>query len=146
MLPREVEAELSKLLERRDFIEYFKYALAQEAAQVLATNDQRIQSVFLFEESSNPDAETEDYPLSMDLSVHLLALVTSASAALEAFVFSLDRALTEVLCTLPSSDFSRRSSFLNVLPITESEVEEGQGYAILLSSIYARPLKIWERV
>ncbi len=145
ILPREQDVELSKLLERRDFVDYLKHALAQEIAQVLASNDQRIQSIYLFEESTNPDAETEDYLSSVDLTVHLLALVTSATAALEAFIASLDRALTEALSELPSSEFSRRTSFLDVLPVTESDVEQGQGYAILLSSIYARPLKIWER-
>ncbi len=145
MLPREQDTELTKLLERRDFVDYLKHALAQEVAQVLASNDQRIRSVHLFEESSNPDAETEDYLSSVDLTIHLLTLVTSASAALEAFISSLDRALTELLCELPSSEFSGRTSFLDILPVTESDVEKGQGYAILLSSIYARPLKIWER-
>lgn len=144
MLPDQ-DAELTKLLERRDFVDYLKHALAQEIAQILASNDQRIRSVYLFEESSNPDAETEDYLPFVDLTIHLLALVTSTSAALEAFISSLDRALTEVLCELPSNEFSGRTSFLDVLLVTESDVEQGQGYAILLSSFYARPLKIWER-
>ena len=145
LLPREQDAELAKLFERRDFVEYFKYTLAQEVAQVIATYDQRVQAVYLFEESANPDAETEDYLLSMDLTIHLLALVTSASAAHEAFVTSLDRSLTEVLSELPSKAFARRTSFLNVVPVTKNDIEEGRGYAVLLSSIYARPLKIWQR-
>ncbi|MGB3717284.1 MAG: hypothetical protein WA996_22910, partial [Candidatus Promineifilaceae bacterium] len=100
---------------------------------------------YLFEETANPDAETEDYLSIVDLTIHLLASVTSASAALEAFVTSVDRALTEVLCELPSNAFSRRTSILNVIPITEIDIEEGRGYAVLLSSIYARPLRIWQR-
>jgi hypothetical protein len=145
MLPRDKDAELGKLLERRDFVDYLKHALAQEVAQVIASYDQRVQAVYLFEESTNPDAETEDYLPSMDLTLHLLALVTSASAAFESFVSSLDRALTEVLLELPSREFARRTSFLDVLPVTEHDINQGQGYAKLLSSIYARPLKIWER-
>jgi hypothetical protein len=145
LLPREQDVELAKLFERRDFVDYFKYALAQEVAQVIATYDQRVQAVYLFEESANPDAETEEYLQFVDLTIHLLALVTSASAALDAFVASLDRALTEVLSELPSDAFARRVSFLDILPVTESDIEEGRGYAVLLSSIYARPLKIWQR-
>lgn len=146
MSRREQDTELPKLLEHRGFVDYLKHAVGQEVAEVLAANDQRVQSVFLFEESTNPDAETDDYLSSGDLTVHLLALVTSPSAALEAFVSSLDRALAELLCELPSKEFARRTSFLDVLPITERDVQEGKGYAVLLSSIYARPLKIWERV
>jgi hypothetical protein len=141
----EQEAELAILLERRNFVEYFKYALAQEVAQMIATYDQHVQAVYLFEESANPDAETEDYLSTVDLTIHLLASVTSSSAALEAFVTSLDRALTEVLCELPSKAFTRRTAFLNVIPITENDIEEGRGYAVILSSIYARPLRIWQR-
>jgi hypothetical protein len=142
---REQDGELANLFERRDFVEYFKHALALEVSQVIATYDQRVQAVYLFDESANPDADTEDYPSFVDLTIHLLALVTSASAALEAFVNSLDRTLTEVLSELPSNAFARRTSFLNVIPINESDIDEGRGYAVLLSSIYARPLKIWQR-
>lgn len=142
---REKDAQLAKLLERRDFIDNFRHALAQEIAQVIATHDQRVQAVYIFEESANPDAETEEYTQFVDLTIHLLALVTSASAALDAFVASLDRALTEVLSELPSNAFSIRNSFLNIIPITESDIEERRGNAVLLPSIYARPLKIWQR-
>ena len=137
--------DLAILFERRDFVDYFKYALAHEVAQVIATYDQRVQAVYLFEESANPDSETEDLLLSVDLTIHLLALVTSATAALKAFVLSLDRTLTEALSELPSNAFARRTAFLNVVPITRDDVEQRRGYAILLSSIYAPPLKIWQR-
>jgi hypothetical protein len=139
------EAELSVLLQRRDFVEYFKYALAQEVSQVIGSYDQQVQAIYLFEESGNPDSETEDYSPAIDLTVHLLTRVSSASAALEAFVTSLDRVLTEVLRELPSDAVVRRTSFLNVIPVTEKDIAEGHGYAVLLSSIYARPLQVWRR-
>ena len=62
----EQEAALEILLKRKDFSEYFKYALAQEVAQVLGAYDQLVESVYLFEESDNPDddrlAEEPDPP------------------------------------------------------------------------------------
>ena len=139
------EADLEILLKRRDFAEYFKYALAQDAAQVIGTYDQQVQAVYLFEESGNPDAATEEYISAIDLTLHLLTRVTSASAALEAFVASFDRALTEVLRQLPSDMVANRKSFLNVIPVTEKDIAEGRGYAVLLTSIYARPLQVWQR-
>jgi len=143
--PRDWKNDLAKLLARRDFVSYFNDALSLEVAKVIASYDKRVQAVYLFNESANPDAQTEDYPSSIDLTIHLLTLVTSASAALDAFITSLDRTLTEVLNDLPSEQFAGRTSYLNVLPITEADIEERRGYAVLLSSIYARPLKIWQR-
>lgn len=145
LLPWEQDLELAKLLEHRDFVDYFKYTLAQEVAQVIATYDQRVQAVYIFEESANPDAETEEYTQFVDLTIHLLAIVNSASAVLDAFVASLDRALTEVLSELPSNSFAMRNSFLNIIPITESDIEERRGNAVLLPSIYGRPMRIWKR-
>lgn len=136
--------ELSRLFERRDFIQYFRHALAHEIALVLGTYDQHVQAVYLFDESINPDAETEDYLPQVDLTIHLLLKVTSNSAALGAFITSLDRALTEELREMPGS-FAGYTSFLDVIPITEQAIQERRGYAALLSSIYARPLKVWPR-
>jgi hypothetical protein len=142
---REQEADLATLLQRRDFADYLRHTLAQEVAQVIAAYDRRVLTVYAFEESANPDAQTEDYSPAIDPTIHLLVLVTSASAALEAFITSLDRALTDSLRELPSVTFSRRLSFLDVIPVTQRDVEEGRGYAVLLNSFYARPLKIWQR-
>ena len=146
MMPaRDRQNGLAGLLARPDFTGYFNYALAIEIARVIASYDRLVQSVYLFEESANPDALTEEGPTSRELGIHLLAFVTSASAALEAFVNSLDRTLTVVLNEHPSEAFAGRTSFLNVIPITENDVKERRGYAVLLSSIYARPVKIWQR-
>jgi hypothetical protein len=142
-LPQQNDA-LSRLLERRDFVQYFRHALAHEIARVLATYDQHVQAVYLFDESINPDAETEDYLPHVDLTIHLLLKVTSNSAALGAFITSLDRVLTEELREMPDS-FADYTSFLDVIPITEQAVQERRGFAALLSSIYARPLKVWPR-
>ncbi|MDX1612957.1 MAG: hypothetical protein R3300_01530 [Candidatus Promineifilaceae bacterium] len=142
---RQREHALAELLQRRGFVEHFKAALAQEIAQVIAAHDHNVQSVYLFEESTNPDAETEDYLPLADLTIHLLALVTTPTAALASFTASLDKALTAALGELPAAAFARRSSFLNLLPVTAEDVSEGRGYAVLLSSFYAPPLKIWKR-
>ena len=139
------EAALEILLERRDFLDYFKYALAQETAQVIATYDQQVQAVYIFEETGNPDAETEDYLSATDLTIHILLKVASVTAALDAFISSFDRALTGVLRGLPSNRFAMRKSFLDVIPVTDNDIEENRGYAVLLSSIHARPIKIWSR-
>ena len=77
-LPQQNDA-LSRLLESRDFVQYFRHALAYEVAQVLAIYDQHVQAVYLFDESLNPDAETEDYLPYVDLTIHLLLKVNSTN-------------------------------------------------------------------
>lgn len=145
-LPAKYQAmSLDTVMQRGDFLAYFKYTLAQEIAQVFAAYDQQVQAVYLFDESTNPGSETEDYPAKVDLTIHLLLRVTSASAALESFITSLDRALTDVLRELPSAEFAQRLSFLDAIPVTQKDVESERGYAVLLKSIYAPPLMIWQR-
>ena len=106
---RDRQNDLANLLARRDFVGYFNDALSLEVAKVIASYDQRVQAVYLFNESANPDAQTEEYLSSIDLTIHLLILVTSASAALDAFITSLDRTLTETLIDLPSEQFAGRT-------------------------------------
>lgn len=142
---REKGADLSMLLQRADFMDYFKNAMAQEVAQVMAAFDRRILAVYLFDESANPDAETEDYLAMNDLTIHLLVRVSSTSAALEAFITSLDRALTDALRELPSKSFADRLSFLDVILINNNQAKSDRGYAVLLRSIFAPPVKIWQR-
>jgi hypothetical protein len=145
-LPLQLQnGELAAVFGYPDFVQYFKHALAHEIAQLLATYDQRIQTIYLFDESINPDAETEDHLPHIDLAIHLLLRVTSNSAALETFITSLDRYLTEDLKKMPLAAFAGYTSFLDVIPITESAIQERRGYAVLLSSIYARPLEVWSR-
>jgi hypothetical protein len=81
----------------------------------------------------------------VDATVHLLVLVKSSSAALEAFISALDRALAASLTSLPSPKFTERGSILDVNLLTEKDVESGRGYAVLLSSVFTPPLKIWQR-
>lgn len=133
-----------ELLLRREFVEFFKHGLAMGAGQAISANDQRVQALYLFEESTNPDAETEEN-LPVDMTVHLLVLVESNSAALESFIAALDRALAQAISILPLPMLSGRTSILNVLPITEDDVENGRGYAALLTSVFAPPLRIWQR-
>jgi hypothetical protein len=141
---RQQELGLEDLFQRHDFVNWFKYKLAEGAAHVIAANDQRVLAAYLFEESINPDASTEEYP-SIDATVHLLVKVSTNSAALTAFIGSLDRALVATTLALSEALFAGRSHILNIIPVTEEDVENRRGYAALLSSIFAPPLKIWHR-
>ena len=138
------ELELKRLLRRPDFVDNLKYGLASGVANALSGNNPRVRAVYIYEPSANPDSELgNDMPV--DATVHLLVLVNSSSAALEAFISALDRALAASLTSLPSPKFAERDSILDVNLLTEKDVESGRGYAVLLSSVFTPPLKVWQR-
>lgn len=136
------DTEVSVLLAQPAFLELFKHALASRVAETLARNDASVQAVYTYDPSMNPDSECgADLPV--DLTLHLLVRTTQPSAALEALIASLDRALTEALGTLPSAEFAQRTSFLDVNLLSDEAAQRGTGYAALLSSLFAPPLRIW---
>ncbi len=135
---------LAELLKRADFCDSFKYELALGVAAVLAANDQRVQTAYIYDPSGNPDG-VEGIEVSPDATLYLLVKVSTPSAALDAFVSSVDRALTANLKELPSPLFAQRESILVVSLISEEDMVLRRGCAALLASIFAPPLKIWER-
>jgi hypothetical protein len=138
------EEELKNLLALPAFIDAFVHALAIGIAGALAENDLSVQAVYAHDPSLNPDSESGDV-LSPSGTVHLLVQVTRSSAALEAFIASLDQALTAQLHELPSPKFAQRTSVLDINLLTEEGVRLGTGYAALLSSVFAPPIKVWHR-
>jgi hypothetical protein len=74
-----------------------------------------------------------------------LVQVAKPSAALEVLIVSLDKELTAKLRALPSTRFAERASVLDVNLLTEEDVRLGTGYAVMLSSVFAPPLKVWQR-
>ena len=137
-------SDLASLLRHPDFFDKFKYGLAVGVTDALAANDQHVLAVYVYDPSANPDSESGD-DLPLEATLHLLALVQTPSAALSAFVVSLDQALTASLKALPSALFAQRESVLDVNLITEKDVRLGVGYAALLSSLFAPPIKVWAR-
>ena len=135
---------LAELLKRGDFLDRFKYELVAGVALVLAAHDRRIQAAYVYNPSDNPDG-SEGIEVAQDATLHLLVRVEAVSAALEAFVSSLDRALTARLRELPSPLFAQRRSVLVVDLISEEDIVLRQRWAALLSSVFAPPLKVWER-
>lgn len=135
-----LELELSRPVVR----EAVKDGLARGVARALAAHDAQVQAIYAYDPSANPDSEAgDDRPF--DATVHLLAVVTTPSAALQAFIAALDRALTESLKDLPSPVFQVRESILDINLITRQDVQERKGYAGLLSATFAPAIEIYRR-
>ena len=137
--------DLETLFQQFDFTERFKYNLAVEAAQVLAEADENVLSVYQFGESMNPAIAGGDC-VPVDPCTHLLCLVDSPSAALQAFIDALDRAVTDELTSLPTPCFANLTSALDISLITKEDVAARKGLAALLSSVHAPPLAVWRRI
>ena len=138
----ERSADLAALLCRADFLDYFKYGLASGVARTLAASDPNVQAVYVYDPSTNADSDSgEDMP--QDATVHLLLRVTQSSAALEAYIVALDRALAASLIALPSPRFAQRESILDVNSVSDDDVRRGVNYAGLLAGVFAPPLNIW---
>jgi hypothetical protein len=144
LMPVQQELGLEYLFQHRNFVQNFKYSLAKGVAQTLAQHDKRVRAVYWFEPAANPDVEVGEYFL-VGPTIYLLVLVEAASAALDTFVAVLEQRLIECLKELPSVLFTECRLLLDVNLVTPEAVERRTGLANLLSSIFAPPLKLWER-
>jgi len=136
--------ELKRLLRRPDFVDNLKHGLALGVANALSANDPHVQAVYTYEPSANPDSELGN-DLPVEATVHLLVVVESASASLQSFVAAMDRALTDSLKSWPSPTFAERTSILDINLLTRKDIQQGRGYAALLSSVFAPPIQVWRR-
>jgi hypothetical protein len=138
------EALLELDLRRPAVLESVKDGLAQGVASALAFHEPQVKAVYAYDPSANPDNETgEDRPF--DPVLHLLVLVAAASPALPAFVAELDQALVEILRDVPSLAFQMQESILDVMLLTDEDIQQRIGYGALLSSVFAPAIEIWRR-
>ena len=107
-------------------------------------NDQRVREVYTYDPGLNADSEFGEEP-ALEMTLHLLVLVEAPSAALEAYINALNRALIESLKELPSPMFGQREFILDVSLITAQDVRRGLGSAGLLSAVFTQPIQVWRR-
>lgn len=133
-----------KLLQDPSFLQRFKVGLANGLTASLAAYDHRVLSASLFEGTLNPYSQTA-FCSPAENNTHLLILVSKRSAALCVLATALDQALVrEIQKLLPSLSKQQRLS-LNPIFITEADVMQHKGYAMLLSSTFVPPLTVWKQ-
>jgi len=137
-------ATIEDLFSRYELFDNLKYNIAKGVANTLAANDKQVLAVYFTEPSMNADAESGEYP-PIDVNIHLLILVKTPSAALKTLIASLDKPLVQHLKSKFDLFPAQCNSVLDVMLLTEEEVENNTGYANLLRSIFSPPLKIWQR-
>ena len=142
LVPGRRSAHPAELFERPSFRSAFVQALAIGVAQALAANDQRVVAVYAHVAAPNPGSKVGGEATAL---LHLLVLVTSPSAALEAFVTALNRALSESVSGITGPRFGQSQPLLDINILTEQQVQHGVGLARLLSAVRPRPIMLWQR-
>lgn len=118
-------------------VDVLKHALASGVARALAENDKFVRAVYAYDPAP-PQGAAANHS-----TIHLLVLVAKPSAALEAFIATLDRALVTQLQNL--GHLNPRDSVLDVNLFTPEDVRRGVGYAALLHSMSPPPKQLWQR-
>jgi hypothetical protein len=137
----QTRAELEELTALPGYIGHFLRNLAAGVGAALGANDHRVVAVYAYEAPATrgTDVEPDGAPR-----LHLLVVVTAPSAALEAFIASLNRALGARLSEFPGAQFNLCGPLLDINVVTEAETRQGVGIARLLSAVMP-PIELWQR-
>jgi hypothetical protein len=122
--------------------QYWRHGLAKKVAQRLSEWDEDIQAVYSYDYDATPEdvAFAEGTP---DLLIHLLLKVERKTAALNSLTDAMDRALAHIHAELVGR--SELGHLLDIQVVDHDEVEHRLGFGSLFSSLYHRPLLVWER-
>jgi len=136
------DQKLDDLFHQCHFYTDFKHGLIDSICRTIREFDENAIESYCFDQDANPDCQSGD-DVSLDRTINIILVVESKTAGLQAFITSLDRALTQVLKEFPIPDIASYDSLLNIIPVTQQDIEKRRGYAALLSSVYVPALKVW---
>ena len=92
------------------------------------------------------DATSEDICFGVDRGIepiHVIIQVERKTRALEALVEALDRALVQSYAKLITQ--AELEHILDAQLVDGEDIKKRVGYGALLSSLYRKPLQVWER-
>jgi hypothetical protein len=124
----------------RDMRRAFRHELAREAAVYLGTLDKNVKAVYMAEYDASP--EDVDFEQEGRLTpVNLIVWVTRKTAALDAAVTALDRALVESYDEQISPEHPK--FLVDAQMVDDHDVANRKGYGAMLTSIHMPPLELW---
>jgi hypothetical protein len=121
---------------------YCRYGLAKKVAESIGNLDDNVKAVYTLDYDATPEDRCFSDEAKTSL-IHLIVWVVRRTDALEALVSALDRALVQEYSGM--IDAPELTHLLDVQIVDDGDVEDRKGYGALLSSIYNRPIQIWER-
>lgn len=136
--------KLEQLFRDWAFVQRFRVGLSQGVAKVLAESDERVLAVYLFGDMGVAREQNGESGRP-ELTVQLLVLASTRSAALDALGTALGQALAREVRKLAGPDVYEQKSLLDLTVITEDDVAQRKGLALLFSAAFNPPLAIWMR-
>jgi hypothetical protein len=122
---------------------YCLYSIAKQVAKTIGSLDGNVRAVYTFDYDATPEDECLSEVVRGAPLVHLLVWTQRRTAALRALVSALDRALVRGYAGALGN--GQPASLLDVQVIDDADVGSRSGYGALLSSMYHRPVQVWER-
>jgi hypothetical protein len=122
---------------------YCLYSVAKQVARALGSLDGNVRAIYTFDCDATPEDECLGEVARGAPLVHLLVWAQRKTAALRALVSALDRALIRAYADVLGE--GQPVSLLDVQVIDDADVGRRSGYGALLSSIYHRPVQVWQR-
>ena len=121
---------------------YCHYSIAKQVGESLGALDPTVQAVYIVDY----DATSDDICFGTDRGiepVHVIIQVERKTKALEALVEALDRALVRTYANLLS--LQDLEHILDAQLVDGEDIKKRVGYGAMLSSLYRKPLQVWER-
>ena len=122
--------------------QYCQYSLAKQVGESLGALDENVKAVYVVDYDATPEdlCFGEATPTSL---IHLIVWAERKTGALDSLVAGLDLALAQKYADLTGQ--RQLAHLLDVQVIDDTDVKNRVGYGALLSSLYHRPIQVWER-
>jgi hypothetical protein len=121
---------------------YCHYSIAKQIGEALGALDSTVQAVYMVDY----DATSEDICFGTSRGVepiHVIIRVERKTKALNALVEALDRALVRSYAGL--LNLADLEHILDAQLVDGEDIKKRVGYGAMLSSLYRKPLQVWER-
>ena len=122
--------------------QYCHYSIAKQAAESLGALDNNIKAAYIVDYDATPEDVCFREGMSAPL-VHLIIWAERKTNALDSLVSALDHALVKRYASLIG--MGQLAHLLDVQIVSDDDVKNRVGYGAMLSSLYNRPIQIWER-
>lgn len=121
---------------------YCSYSMAKQVAEYLSALDENVKAVYVADYDATPEdlcfGKGEQAPL-----IHLIVWAERKTSALNSLAGVLNRALAKSYADVIG--FSKLTHLLDMQVVDDDDVNKRIGYGALLTSLYNRPIKLWER-
>jgi len=131
-------------LQQRDVTacNYCQYSIAKQVGKALGALDQNVNAVYMVDYDATPQDICFAAQGGLKL-IHLIVRVERKTSALQSLVEALDDALAQGYAKLLGMD--QLKHLLDIQLVDATDVKERIGYGAMLSSLYQRPIRVWER-